>query len=120
MQLALKYDAVTRYKVIQHIEELEQEKKFPVNSTVALLETALKHEMELAEIKTDVDYLKESMRIDGLQQQEIQRAAKQSIVHALGGKDSIAYQEISKRCSPHSGMSSSNILKFHVMGIFRK
>lgn len=97
MQLALKYDAVTRYKVIQHIEELEQEKKFPVNSTVALLETALKHEMELAEIKTDVDYLKESMRIDGLQQQEIQQAAKQSIVHALGGKDSVAYQEISKK-----------------------
>lgn len=97
MQLALKYDAVTRYKVIQHIEELEQEKKLPVNSTVALLETALKHEMELAEIKTDVDYLKESMRIDGLQQQEIQQAAKQSIVQALGGKDSIAYQEISKK-----------------------
>ncbi|MFJ7407498.1 MULTISPECIES: ORF6C domain-containing protein [unclassified Lysinibacillus] len=97
MQLALKYDAVTRYKVIKHIEELEQEKKLPVNSTVALLETALKHEMELAEIKTDVDYLKGSMRIDSLQQQEIQQAAKQSIVQALGGKDSVAYQEISKK-----------------------
>ncbi|TKI52848.1 phage regulatory protein [Lysinibacillus mangiferihumi] len=97
MQLALKYDAVTRYKVIKHIEELEQDKKLPVNSTVALLETALKHEMELAEIKTDVDYLKGSMRIDSLQQQEIQQAAKQSIVQALGGKDSVAYKEISKK-----------------------
>lgn len=97
MQLALKYDAVTRYKVIKHIEELELDKKVPVNSTVALLETALKHEMELAEIKTDVDYLKGSMRIDSLQQQEIQQAAKQSIVQALGGKDSVAYKEISKK-----------------------
>lgn len=97
MQLALKYDAVTRYKVIKHIDELEQDKKLPVNSTVALLETALKHEMELAEIKTDVDYLKGSMRIDSLQQQEIQQAAKQSIVQALGGKDSVAYKEISKK-----------------------
>jgi len=97
MQLALKYDAVTRYKVIKHIEELELDKKVPVNSTVALLETALKHEMELAEIKTDVDYLKGSMRIDSLQQQEIQQAAKQSIVQALGGKESFAYQEISKK-----------------------
>ncbi len=46
MHLALKYDAVTRYKVIKHIEELEQAKKLPVNSTVALLETALKHEVK--------------------------------------------------------------------------
>ena len=82
---------------IERFNKMEQQLAEPVNSTIALLETALKHEMELAEIKTDVDYLKGSMRIDSLQQQEIQQAAKESIVQALGGKDSIAYREISKK-----------------------
>lgn len=61
------------------------------------LQAALQHEQAIKEIKTDVDYLKGSMRIDSLQQQEIQQAAKQSIVQALGGKDSVAYKEISKK-----------------------
>jgi len=61
------------------------------------LKAALEHEQAIKEIKTDVDYLKDNMRIDGLQQQKIQQAAKQSIVQALGGKDSTAYQEISKK-----------------------
>ncbi|MEK8196221.1 MULTISPECIES: ORF6C domain-containing protein [Lysinibacillus] len=67
------------------------------NSLELALKAALEHEQAIKEIKTDVDYLKGNMRIDGLQQQEIQQAAKQSIVQALGGKDSIAYQEISKK-----------------------
>ncbi len=82
---------------IERFNEMEQQLTEPVNSTIALLETALKHEKELAEIKIDVDYLKGSMRIDSLQQQEIQQAAKESIVQALGGKESIAYREISKK-----------------------
>lgn len=61
------------------------------------LQAALQHEQAIKEIKTDVDYLKGSMRIDSLQEQEIQQAAKQSIVQALGGKDSVAYKEISKK-----------------------
>lgn len=82
---------------IERFNEMEKELTNPVNSLELALQAALKHEQELKIIKSDVDYLKESMRIDGLQQQEIQQAAKQSIVHALGGKDSIAYQEISKK-----------------------
>jgi len=82
---------------IERFNEMEKELTNPVNSLELALQAALKHEQELKIIKSDVDYLKESMRIDGLQQQEIQQAAKQSIVHALGGKDSVAYQEISKK-----------------------
>lgn len=67
------------------------------SSLEVALQAALQHEQAIKEIKTDVDYLKGSMRIDSLQQQEIQQAAKQSIVQALGGKDSVAYQEISKK-----------------------
>lgn len=37
------------------------------------------------------------MRIDSLQQQEIQQTANQSVVQALGGKDSIAYREMNRK-----------------------
>lgn len=81
--------------VDEYYKVIEQPPQY--NSLELALKAALEHEQAIKEIKTDVDYLKESMRIDGLQQQEIQQAAKQSIVQALGGKDSIAYQEISKK-----------------------
>lgn len=81
--------------VDEYYKVIEQPPQY--NSLELALKAALEHEQAIKEIKTDVDYLKESMRIDGLQQQEIQQAAKQSIVHALGGKDSNAYQEISKK-----------------------
>lgn len=65
--------------------------------TELLLETSLEHHREIKTIKSDVKYLKGSMRIDSLQQQEIQEAAKYSVVKALGGGDSIAYEELSKK-----------------------
>src|SRR5690625_758802 len=44
--------------------EMEKELTKP-NKTKLLLETALKHEEEIEVIKSDVNYLKETMRIDG-------------------------------------------------------
>ncbi|MCM0627006.1 ORF6C domain-containing protein [Lysinibacillus sp. OL1_EC] len=81
--------------VDEYYKVIEQPPQY--SSLEVALQAALQHEQAIKEIKTDVDYLKGNMRIDGLQQQEIQQAAKQSIVQALGGKDSIAYQEISKK-----------------------
>lgn len=78
------------------VEKRYKQQSLP-NGLELALQAALKHEQDIKGIKSDVDYLKGSMRIDSLQQQEIQQAAKQSIVQALGGKDSIAYQEISKK-----------------------
>ena len=97
MQLALKYDAKTRYEVIQYVEKLESKPQIPMNNTKLLLETALKHETKLEEIETDVTYLKGNMRIDSIQQQVIQQQAKNVIVRALGGIDSSAYKELSKK-----------------------
>jgi len=81
--------------VDEYYKVIEQPPQY--SSLEVALQAALQHEQAIKEIKTDVDYLKGNMRIDGLQQQEIQQAAKQSIVQALGGKDSVAYQEISKK-----------------------
>ncbi|QJT71665.1 Rha family regulatory protein [Psychrobacillus phage Spoks] len=82
---------------IEEFNKMEQELNKPVNSLELALQAALKHEQEIKGIKSDVDYLKGSMRIDSIQQQEIQQEAKKSIVHALGGKESNAYLEISKK-----------------------
>lgn len=88
---------VTRF---EEMEEHLKQKQPQFSSLEVALQAALQHEQAIKEIKTDVDYLKGSMRIDALQQLEIQRSAKQSIAHALGGKDSVAYREISKRVFP--------------------
>ncbi|MDY7222104.1 ORF6C domain-containing protein [Halalkalibacterium halodurans] len=69
----------------------------PPQSLELALQAALEHEREIKSIKSDVNYLKGSMRVDTLQQQEIQQAAKQSVIQALGGIDSIAYKEMSKK-----------------------
>lgn len=88
-----------KLKYIEAFNQMEQQLKqqAPQNSLELALRAALKHEQEIKSIKTDVDYLKDNMRIDGMQQQEIQRAANRSITHALGGKESNAYQQISKK-----------------------
>jgi len=67
----------------------------PNNNTKLLLQTALKHEEEIEGIKSDVNYLKENMRIDTSQEQTIRKRANHVVVEALGGKSSPAYQKIS-------------------------
>lgn len=89
MQFKLKY--------IDAFNQMEAQLKQPQNSLELALKAALEHEQSIKEIKSDVNYLKGNMRVDGMQQQAIQQAAKQSIIHALGGGDSNAYQEISKK-----------------------
>lgn len=79
------------------VEKLYKQQLPQYNSLELALKAALEHEQAIKEIKTDVDYLKDNMRIDGLQQQEIQQTANQSVVQALGGKDSVAYREISRK-----------------------
>ncbi len=94
-QFAVAY--IERFNEMEnHIKEDSQE----VPSLEVALQAALEHERDIKSIKSDVNYLKGNMRIDSLQQKDLQKAAKQSIVHALGGKDSNAYQEMSKKVFP--------------------
>lgn len=99
MQLALKYDAKTRYKVIKHIEKVEKQLSQPSN-TKLLLQAALEQEGRIEVVETDVKYLKDNMRINGPQEQRINRNARGKIVECLGGKDSHAYKKISKKVFP--------------------
>lgn len=68
-----------------------------LDSLELALQAALTHEREIKNIKSDVSYLKDNMRVDGLQQQEIQKNAKRSVIQTLGGTESFAYQELSKK-----------------------
>ncbi|AMW98413.1 ORF6C domain-containing protein [Rummeliibacillus stabekisii] len=98
--LSSKLESAKRFKRWVTSEVLPQIRKTGVytsNSMELALQAALDHERKINAIEEDVDYLKNNMRIDSLQQLEIQQTAKQSIAHALGGKESVAYKEISKK-----------------------
>lgn len=82
-----------KVKYIEAFNQMEQTliEQQPQGLELAL-QAALQHEREIKSIKSDVDYLKGSMRVDTLQQRDIQNAASRSVVQALGGKESNAYQ----------------------------
>lgn len=81
---------------IEKFEKMEEQLKQPSN-TKLLLQTALKQEERLEVVETDVKYLKDNMRINGPQEQRIGKNARGRIMECLGGKDSVAYSEISRK-----------------------
>ncbi|MGN7479004.1 ORF6C domain-containing protein [Solibacillus silvestris] len=76
------------------IEKQEQQSQDPVELA---LQTSLMNYQEIKGIKEDVTYLKDSMRIDGIQQKAIQSAAKGKAIDALGGFDTKAYKALSSK-----------------------
>lgn len=52
---------------------------------------------EMKEVKTDVSMLKDTMRISGQQEYEINQKGKLKVVDVLGGKESAAYSRIGKK-----------------------
>jgi len=75
---------------------MEQQLKQP-HSRKLLLETALEHEKKIETIQSDVSYLKDTMRIDGVQEYQINRLGKKKVIKSLGGYQSPAYQELSSK-----------------------
>lgn len=67
------------------------------SNTKLLLQTALQHENRIETVETDVKYLKDNMRINGPQEQRIGKNARGKIVECLGGKESAAYAEVSRK-----------------------
>lgn len=48
-------------------------------------------------IEKDVSILKDTMRVSGKQEADIRRAGNRKVMEVLGGKDSTAYESISKK-----------------------
>ncbi len=78
----------------EHIKNQEQQMQDPVELA---LQTALQTHRSLKNLETDVNYLKGSMRIDGIQQKTIQSSAKAKAMQALGGHESKAYKDLSSK-----------------------
>lgn len=85
-----------KLKYIEAFNEMEKQIKKP-NSTKALLQASLEHEERLETVETDVNYLKDSMRISAREEGIIQNKAKSVVVRALGGKYSKAYKTMSRK-----------------------
>lgn len=88
-------------KYINRFNEMEEKQKvkftLPDDPVELALQTSLKNYQEIKGIKEDVNYLKDSMRIDGIQQKAIQSAAKGKAIDALGGFDTKAYKALSSK-----------------------
>lgn len=67
------------------------------SNTKLLLKTALEHEEKIESIQSDVNYLKETMRIDGIQEKKLQNKAKSIAIESLGGVKSAAYKKVSRK-----------------------
>ena len=52
---------------------------------------------EMKDVKKDVSMLKDTMRISGQQEFEIKQKGNMKVMEVLGGKESRAYEEISKK-----------------------
>lgn len=82
-----------KMQYINAFNEMEKELMKPSN-TKLLLKTALEHEEKIESIQSDVNYLKDNMRIDGSQEHIIRKRANAVVVEALGGKSSSAYKNM--------------------------
>lgn len=85
-----------KLKYIDAFNEMEQVIR---RSTVpATIEDMMIYQLEeMKEVKADVSMLKDTMRISGQQEYEINQKGKLKVVEVLGGKESAAYSKIGKK-----------------------
>lgn len=79
---------------VTRFEEMEKKLTDSTNHTKLLLKTALEHEEKIETIASDVNFLKDTMRIDGAQEHALNKKGKRVVVEALGGKGSPAYKSM--------------------------
>ncbi|QNO14959.1 ORF6C domain-containing protein [Alkalicella caledoniensis] len=87
LQLAARYDAVARRKLIMLIKELKQQfkKLSPLEQLRLQYEVMENHEERLLNLEN-------TMTIDYGQQQDLQTISKKRVLECLGGKESRAYK----------------------------
>ena len=75
----------------------EQKQLTPMQMLELQFEVLKDHDKKLLEVDKKVTNLENTMTIDYGQQEVIQRIAKERLVDVLGGKDTPAYKELSKK-----------------------
>ena len=75
----------------------EQKQLTPMQMLELQFEVLKDHDKKLIEVDKKVTNLENTMTIDYGQQEVIQRIAKERLVDVLGGKDTPAYKELSKK-----------------------
>jgi Rha family phage regulatory protein len=83
MQLALKYDAKTRYKVIEKLEELEQGQALQANGLSPQLQLLINMELEQKKLQTELQDMREVIIINP---KEEWRIMTQKILNKIGYK----------------------------------
>ena len=95
----------------QPLTEKEQ-LKASMRLTLETSEEVESLKVEVTEVKQTIQSIVDTMRIDGNQEAQINKRAREVIVTALGGKDSKAYKKLVVRYFLHSGETLKIILKF--------
>ena len=82
-------------KYVNRFNQMENQLKeapLPINNTELLLETALKHERNLAAVNERLDKLETETIINSSQRRKIQGLVRSTVIKILGGKKSNAYK----------------------------
>lgn len=86
---------------IERFNKMEEQKLLQPKSQTEVIamiaQNNLIQEQRIEVVETDVKYLRDHMRINGPQEQRIGRNARGKIVECLGGKESNAYKEASRK-----------------------
>lgn len=87
-----------KVKYIEAFNNMEEKmKELPISNTKLLLRASLEHEEKIELLTDDVTMLKESMRIDGVQEFQIKTSGNKRVLRCLGGYESNAYNAFSKK-----------------------
>lgn len=84
---------------IERFNQMEQaiQNNLPTDPLELALTAALETRKEVAEIRQDVAFLKDNMRINTYQEKVLQDIVKRKALNALGGKKTPAYEMLSKK-----------------------
>ena len=84
---------------IERFNQMEQviQHTLPTDPLELALTAALETRKEVAEIKEDVDYLKDNMRINTYQEKQLQDIVKRKVMSSLGGYKSAAYEMLANK-----------------------
>lgn len=91
-------------KFVERFNEMEQviQRNLPTDPLELALTAALETRKEVAEIRQDVNLLKDSMTIDNTQQKQLQAIVNRKVLDAAGGKKSVAYVAMARKLYPNA------------------